>query len=200
MAKKAKKKTTTKAVRKTAKKKASGKKTSSKKAPRSSRSSSAFPTMEADDRQSDLYSPPAGTYNAGPAAPMGMDGGEEGSSRRVAILGILVLLVVIVVAVVGRDHWAKKPDASMVDSGKKESKMEPAGKATSGSKMEAKKEPAAKAAVGTRTYTVKKGDNLGTIARKMLGNSKRYREIMKLNGLKSDRDAKLGQVLKIPAK
>ena len=49
------------------------------------------------------------------------------------------------------------------------------------------------------TYTVKKGDSLWEIARKQLGDAGRYREIMTLNGLKSDQ-IKVGQVLKIAEK
>lgn len=47
-------------------------------------------------------------------------------------------------------------------------------------------------------YTVVKGDTLSGIARKLLGDSKRYPEIKSLNGLSSDK-IKAGQVLKIPA-
>lgn len=49
------------------------------------------------------------------------------------------------------------------------------------------------------TYTVKRGDTLWKIARKQLGKAQRYKEIMTLNGLKSDL-IKPGQVLKIPFK
>lgn len=49
------------------------------------------------------------------------------------------------------------------------------------------------------TYTVKKGDSLWEIARALLGDAGRYREIMTLNGLKSDK-IKVGQVLKIAKK
>lgn len=49
------------------------------------------------------------------------------------------------------------------------------------------------------TYTVKKGDTLGKIAEEHLGSAARYKEIMELNGLKSDL-IKVGQVLKIVPK
>lgn len=49
------------------------------------------------------------------------------------------------------------------------------------------------------TYTVKKGDSLWEIARAQLGDAGRYRELMTLNGLKSDK-IKVGQVLKIAVK
>lgn len=52
---------------------------------------------------------------------------------------------------------------------------------------------------GYTTYTVKRGDSLWQIARKQLGKPQRYKEIMKLNGLKTDL-IKPGQVLKIPVK
>lgn len=51
-----------------------------------------------------------------------------------------------------------------------------------------------------RQYVVLKGDNLGTIAQKLLGTSKRMREIVELNGLKDPDDIRVGQSLKIPHK
>lgn len=130
-----------------------------------------------------------------------MDSGDEGSSRRVAILGIVILVAVVIVLVAGKDRFFGKAPAGTktemgVDSGKKETamKMEP---------MAKKEEPKAadKAPKGAaRTYVVKKGDSLAAISRKMLGNAARWPEIVKLNGLKSARDAKVGQTLKIPAK
>lgn len=47
------------------------------------------------------------------------------------------------------------------------------------------------------TYTVKKGDSLWKIAKKLLGNGKKYPQIQKANGLSSDL-IKAGQKLKIP--
>ncbi len=189
-----------KASKKTAKKAA---KKTSKKAARRSAGSSSFPTMEMDTGRDDVYSPSAGGYGSGSAA-MTMDSAEESSSRRVAILGILVLLVVIVVAVVAREHLfsSKKGKTELVDAGKKESKMD--------AKAEAKKEAGKKEATmmpeggkaekGVRYYTVRKGDSLSGIAKRMLGNPTRYREIMKLNNLTDARQAKPGKQLKIPAK
>ena len=49
------------------------------------------------------------------------------------------------------------------------------------------------------TYTVKKGDTLWGIAAAKLGSGSRYPEIMKLNGLTSDKIT-VGLVLKIPKK
>lgn len=51
----------------------------------------------------------------------------------------------------------------------------------------------------TVSYTVKNGDSLWKIAKKQLGDGNRYKEIMTLNGLKSD-TIHPGQVLKIPKK
>ena len=48
------------------------------------------------------------------------------------------------------------------------------------------------------TYTVKKGDSLWRIAANLLGDGKRYKEIMQLNGLSHD-VIKVGQKLKIPS-
>lgn len=62
----------------------------------------------------------------------------------------------------------------------------------------AKTEPAAKAETG-RVYVVCRGDSLWAIAAKRLGSGARYKEIMALNGLKSD-VIHPGQVLKLPEK
>lgn len=58
------------------------------------------------------------------------------------------------------------------------------------------KAPAAKA----RTYKVEKGDTLGTIAERLLGTSKRWREIVELNKLEDPDRLLVGATLKIPAK
>ncbi len=54
-----------------------------------------------------------------------------------------------------------------------------------------------KVTVGAKTYTVKRGDTLWGIAAKQLGSGYRYKEIMKLNGLKSTMIVS-GQRLKLP--
>jgi LysM repeat protein len=56
---------------------------------------------------------------------------------------------------------------------------------------------AARSSVTAKTYTVKKGDSLWSIAAKQLGNGSRYKEIKTLNGLVSD-TIHAGQVLKLP--
>lgn len=56
-----------------------------------------------------------------------------------------------------------------------------------------------KVETGYRTYTVQRGESLWTIARDELGKGKRYREIMELNGLKSDLIL-AGQKIKLPVK
>ena len=50
-----------------------------------------------------------------------------------------------------------------------------------------------------RTYTVQRGDTLWEIAKKQLGSGNRYREIVSLNGLKSN-IIYSGMKLKIPNK
>lgn len=50
------------------------------------------------------------------------------------------------------------------------------------------------------TYKVKSGDTLSGIAAKLLGDSRRWRDIASLNGLKHPDLIKVGQVLKIPKK
>ena len=50
---------------------------------------------------------------------------------------------------------------------------------------------------GTKTYTVKHGDSLWSIAQRYLGSGARYNEIKKLNNLKSNL-LKEGQTLILP--
>lgn len=49
-----------------------------------------------------------------------------------------------------------------------------------------------------RTYTVKRGDTLGSIAARLLGKSSRYKEIAALNGIRDPNRISVGQVLKLP--
>ncbi len=51
---------------------------------------------------------------------------------------------------------------------------------------------------GPRTYTVKNGDTLGSIAKRELGSTKRWPEIEALNGVKAER-LSVGMTLKLPA-
>lgn len=60
-----------------------------------------------------------------------------------------------------------------------------------------KKTNTAKKAKKQRIYIVKKGDTLTGIAGKMLGDSTRYGEIVKLNNLATD-ILKVGRELKLP--
>jgi nucleoid-associated protein YgaU len=55
-------------------------------------------------------------------------------------------------------------------------------------------------AASGRTYTVKKGDSLGTIAQRELGTMKRASEIVTLNKLKDANAIYVGQTLRLPAK
>jgi nucleoid-associated protein YgaU len=56
-------------------------------------------------------------------------------------------------------------------------------------------------APATKTYTVREGDVLSKISQKLLGTSKRWREILELNGDKLERaeDLRVGMVLVVPA-
>jgi len=90
-----------------------------------------------------------------------------------------------------------RPDYGM-QSDAEESNNNPTSSTTSSttSKPASSSKPAASS---DTVYTVKKGDNLWNLAKKYLGQGKRYKEIMNLNGLKSDL-IKIGQKLKIPKK
>jgi nucleoid-associated protein YgaU len=48
------------------------------------------------------------------------------------------------------------------------------------------------------TYTVKRGDTLGEISRKLLGTSKRWHEIAEFNKLEDGDNIPAGTVLKMP--
>lgn len=51
-----------------------------------------------------------------------------------------------------------------------------------------------------RVYIVQKGDTLWSIAKRELGDGKRWQEIAKLNGVTDPGGLKVGQQLKLPAK
>ncbi|MBL8990184.1 MAG: LysM peptidoglycan-binding domain-containing protein [Phycisphaerae bacterium] len=65
-----------------------------------------------------------------------------------------------------------------------------------------KPQPPAAGGGAARTYTVKKGDTLGTISQSQLGTSRRWQEIMSLNRDQIDDESslKVGMVLKLPAR
>ncbi|GGG06766.1 peptidoglycan-binding protein LysM [Paenibacillus albidus] len=68
-------------------------------------------------------------------------------------------------------------------------------------KGEAKTEPKrASDKTAPKTYTMKAGDNLWSIAKKILGDGQKYKVIQKLNGIKDSELKKLpiGKVLKLP--
>jgi nucleoid-associated protein YgaU len=50
----------------------------------------------------------------------------------------------------------------------------------------------------TRTYTMKAGDTLSSVAARMLGKASRWPEIAKLNGLRSTQKIKVGFKLRLP--
>ncbi|MFM9996519.1 MAG: LysM peptidoglycan-binding domain-containing protein [Phycisphaerales bacterium] len=56
----------------------------------------------------------------------------------------------------------------------------------------------ASGATRATTYTVRKDDTLGDISKKVLGTSRRWREILDLNGLDEDEFLTPGTVLKVP--
>ncbi|MEO1128543.1 MAG: LysM peptidoglycan-binding domain-containing protein [Planctomycetota bacterium] len=55
-------------------------------------------------------------------------------------------------------------------------------------------------AAASRTYTVQPGDTLGEISMELLGTSKRWQELLDLNGLKDARSLRVGMKLKVPAR
>ncbi|MCA9303657.1 MAG: LysM peptidoglycan-binding domain-containing protein [Phycisphaerales bacterium] len=60
--------------------------------------------------------------------------------------------------------------------------------------------PSSRSGVAPTTYEVQPGDVLSMISQRLLGTSKRAREIADLNGLKDLDDIRIGMVLKIPAR
>ena len=203
----AKKKVTKKAPAAKAKKKAAAKKTTRKAAAKksstrktsstssSSSSSSSFPTMEMDDRQDDFYtsSTPASDYGSVPQDTGYGSAPEEGgsSSKVVFIFLVALFLIVGIVIATGLGIGGKKKGDGKVDNGKKV--VAPVKKPVK------KKDPAPPAAKSGEwvTHTVKPGEYMSTIGRKYKVS---WKEILKINGLKSARDAKPGTVLKIKKK
>lgn len=61
-----------------------------------------------------------------------------------------------------------------------------------------RKKEAAKRRAAKKRYTVKKGEHLGEIAAKQLGDPQRWREIAKLNGIRDPSRVKAGQVIRMP--
>ncbi|GAB1351793.1 hypothetical protein MASR1M12_05240 [Erysipelotrichia bacterium] len=51
---------------------------------------------------------------------------------------------------------------------------------------------------GYQTYTVKKGDTLGSISKKFFGTTTKWKEIAKTNGISNAAKIKVGQELQIP--
>lgn len=49
-----------------------------------------------------------------------------------------------------------------------------------------------------RTYTVRKGDTLGSIAAKLLGSASRWTELKLINGIRDPNHLKVGYVMKLP--
>ena len=54
------------------------------------------------------------------------------------------------------------------------------------------------AAPSNRTYVVKAGDSLSAISQRILGTSRRWQELMALNGISDPTRIRVGQVLKLP--
>jgi|GEM_PF-819960 len=51
---------------------------------------------------------------------------------------------------------------------------------------------------GLQTYTIRKGDTLGSISRKFFGTTKYWKKIAKVNGLNNPANIKVGRVIQIP--
>ena len=51
-----------------------------------------------------------------------------------------------------------------------------------------------------RTYTIKKGDTLQSIAKKLLGKASRWQEIAKINNINDPRNLKVGKKIRVPRK
>lgn len=51
-----------------------------------------------------------------------------------------------------------------------------------------------------RRYTIKKGDTLQSISRKLLGEAKRWKELAKLNNINDPRHLKVGSHIRVPRK
>jgi len=65
-------------------------------------------------------------------------------------------------------------------------------------RVEPEPAPASSAAAAPATYVVQQGETLGEISLRLLGTSKRWREIQELNGGLDPRQVRAGQELKLP--
>jgi len=79
-------------------------------------------------------------------------------------------------------------------------KLFPSGESKPESTPEFKKEENTEKKDNFREYTVKSGDTLSGIAKKCLGKSSRYREIMKLNNISNPSKLRVGMRIKIPGR
>ena len=84
-----------------------------------------------------------------------------------------------------------QPD--MTETAVEEAPVQPAGTDTTGAPA-----PSAGQEQAARTYTVRKGDTLYSIARKFYGDQRRHKDIVKANNLTDPNKIFPGQVLKIP--
>ena len=70
-------------------------------------------------------------------------------------------------------------------------------KSNENGKVQAKEEPQRQTKEPNKTYTVKKGDTLWTIAQKQLGNGNKWKDIAKLNNISNPNNLQVGRVLKL---
>jgi len=122
-------------------------------------------------------------------------------------LSVFAILVAIISA--GCDKPAQPAPAAAAESPKDMGTVPPvgypspstAGPATPLPPAPVAAEPAYTATTGKTTYTVQKGDGMVGIARKLLGNEHRWKEIRDLNPeIKEPYTLRVGQVIKVPAK
>ena len=210
-----KKKANKKKSKKTVKKAKIASKKKSKKTSRSSRSSSSKRRSSSSGDYSASFpaslsqetSFPGSTYKA-----YGLDRRESRfTGRRLAIL-LLSIVVVVILAIWGSYTGEQKLDDHSEPQAQEPQSLDNTEQGEGYIPNEEDDVPAEQEGAPSETveqngdrqsskvYTVQVGDNLSKIAKKTLGDSKRYKEIMDLNGISSPSQIKVGQELKIPAK
>jgi nucleoid-associated protein YgaU len=128
--------------------------------------------------------------------------------KRMLILVVAALAAVIVLAGCNKPENTQPappvaPEAKTTTDLTPEAGMPPSGAGTETMPPRTSPVPPRNPAVAAptdasgKTYTVQKGDTLYSIARKMYGDPKRWKDIQSANGLPNE-NIKIGQVLKLP--
>jgi N-acetylmuramoyl-L-alanine amidase/LysM domain len=110
----------------------------------------------------------------------------------------LVAIELVATAICRKHGWTARSVIRHLDW--QPGKVDPRGVDWTAMQARITKRLKSKPGAGGGTYTVRKGDTLSTIAKAQLGDSARWREIAKLNGLGDPYVIRVDQTLKLPKK